>query len=130
MFALYFGTCLLCHPARMNLLADFKSLISKGNAMSVAVGVAIGFAVVELASDFNRTVISPLLNMLTGGGEGITKLDTKFFRFGSLLEGIVHFAVMLAVIYAVFVLLLPLIFGRTSEDKSEAPLPPPPAPPV
>lgn len=100
--------------------------------MSVAVGVAIGFAVMDLASDFNRAVITPILNMITGGGEGITKLDTKFFRFGTLIESVVHFAVAIAVIYAVFVILIPLVFGRysdNSKDSGSVP-PPPPAPPV
>jgi large-conductance mechanosensitive channel len=114
----------------MKFLNDFKALLAKGNAISLAVAVAIGLVVYGLAETINRAIISPLLAMITGGGEGITKLDLKYFRFGTLIEGVIHFAVALGVIYAVFALLLPRLGSSSSAESAPPPPPPPPAPPL
>ncbi len=114
----------------MNILGDFKSLLTKGSTLSIAVGVALGTGVYHFADHVIEAVVLPLLMLVTGGSNGLmAKGDFTYFKFATLLASIVAFAAFLAVLYAIFVIVLPLLgIGKCCDDKDQTP--PPPAPPV
>jgi|GEM_PF-5576642 len=114
----------------MNLLSDSKAFLAKGNAMSVAAGVAVGMAVYQFADRLFDVLILPLLRFVTGGAEkGLLSgtLDWTYFKLGSLLLTIIGFAVVVAIIFAIFSILIPMFVGKSSSENNP---PPPPAPPV
>ena len=103
----------------MKIISDFKASLEKGNALALSFAVALGAAVYGLAESVNGSIISPLLSFLR-------KLNSEYLMVGSLVLGIINFAVAVGVIYAVFFIVLPMLFGKASSDST----PPPPAPPV
>jgi large-conductance mechanosensitive channel len=113
----------------MKILADFKAALSKGSATSIALGVALGMTVKDFAERIFDLLVVPLLRFITGGAEkGLLSgtLDWTYFKLGSLLLTIIGFAVIIAIIYAVFCIVIPMLFGKSSDDST----PPPPAPPI
>ncbi len=109
----------------MNILADFKALLEKGNAWALAVGVAVGMAVFSFVHEVISDLLTPLLSSITDG------MNSKYLKIGNLLEHIIEFAAVLAGIYAIFCILLPMLFCKGNGGKAlgepSAPPPPPPA---
>ena len=49
-----------------SFMKEFKEFISKGNVMSMAVGIIIGSAFTAIVTSLNQDIITPLLGLILG----------------------------------------------------------------
>ena len=64
----------------MTILSEFKTFISRGNVLDLAVGVIIGAAFGKIVTSLTESVLMPIIGWLTGGMD-----FTKYFvRLGDI----------------------------------------------
>ena len=64
----------------MSMLGEFKTFISRGNVLDLAVGVIIGAAFGKIVTSLTESVIMPFIGWITGGVD-----FTKYFiRLGDI----------------------------------------------
>lgn len=94
---------------------EFKTFISKGNVLDMAVGVIIGGAFGNIVSSLVNDILMPLLGVITGGVDFTTKkwilspevLDEagtvikaeNAIRYGSFIQYIINFLVIAICIF-------------------------------
>lgn len=64
----------------MTILSEFKTFISRGNVLDLAVGVIIGAAFGKIVTSLTESVLMPIIGWITGGMD-----FTKYFiRLGDI----------------------------------------------
>ncbi len=126
------------------MLKGFRDFIMRGNIVDLAVGVVIGVAFNDLVGALTKDFITPLINLIGGGGSfgGTFVVMGQTFRPGDFVGQVINFLLVAAALY--FMVVLPMnklnerrltltkrfgIFGRrAAEDEATAePAPPLPA---
>ncbi|UWP60993.1 large conductance mechanosensitive channel protein MscL [Ruminococcus gauvreauii] len=109
-----------------NFIQEFRTFISRGNVMDMAVGVIIGAAFQAIVSSLIDDIINPVLGFILGGidfsGYSVTLgagADAPLIRYGSFISAVINFLVMAFVIFCL-VKVMNRIAARTSQ-KEEAP---------
>ena len=67
----------------MAIIQEFKTFISRGNVLDLAVGVIIGAAFGKIVTSLTESVIMPFVGWITGG----TDFSRYFVRLGPIPEG-------------------------------------------
>ena len=90
------------------MLAGFKKFIMQGNVVDLAVGVVVGAAFGALVKAFGDSFITPLIQVITGGGTkgGTFKISGAVFNYGAFITAIITFVLTMAVVY--FVVVVPM----------------------
>lgn len=114
-------------------LAEFKTFISRGNVMDMAVGVVVGGAFTAIVNSLVNDMIMPAIGALFGGinfsalkyviTPAVGDVAEAAIYYGNFIQAVVNF---LLVAFAIFVLIKTI--NRFHRKKEEAPAPPP-APP-
>lgn len=106
------------------MLKDFKAFILRGNAIDLAVAVAIGAAFGAVVKSFTTNLITPLL-ALPGKNASFSNLTFKVrhsvFRYGAVIDDIIFFVLTAAVLF--FLVVRPintLMARRKTEPEVEA----------
>ena len=111
-------------------MTEFKAFISKGDVMSMAVGIIIGGAFTAIVTSLVNDVITPLLGIIIGGIDftGIViKVGEAQILVGNFIQAIITF---LLTAFALFLILKAFnSFKKKEEAKPAAPAEPP-APPA
>ena len=84
---------------------DFKSFISKGNVLDLAVGVIIGAAFGKIVSSLVSDILMPLIGVLSGGVNlaGLSvKVGYADLTYGSFLQNILDFFI---IAFCIFILI-------------------------
>lgn len=106
------------------LLDEFKSFISKGNIIDMAIGVIIGGAFSGLVTSLLDNLISPIIGCFSVGG--INGLSIKIFnaelRYGAFIMDVFNFLIMAAVVFLIMKTVTTII---NKTKKPEAPAAPP-----
>lgn len=91
---------------RISLMAEFKTFISKGNVLDLAVATIIGSAFGAIVTSFTNGIIMPLISLCLGKedlsklvvvlreaneAEGITALT---WQYGTFLQAIINFFII------------------------------------
>lgn len=87
----------------MSVIKDFKTFISKGNVIDLAVAVIIGAAFSAIISSLVDDVITPLLltpALEAMGAENIADLKWGEVKYGNFLAAILKFFIIALVIFA------------------------------
>lgn len=110
-----------------NFFNEFKTFISRGNVMDMAVGVIVGGAFTNIVTSLTNDILMPLILMLCGRID-LTKLvltvgDTKL-TYGNFLQSVITF---LITAFAVFCMVKAMNAFRLKkkEEKIEEPKPDP-----
>ncbi len=110
-----------------NFFNEFKTFISRGNVMDMAVGVIVGGAFTNIVTSLTNDILMPLILMLCGRID-LTKLvltvgDTKL-TYGNFLQSVITF---LITAFAVFCMVKAMNAFRLKkkEEKVEEPKPDP-----
>ncbi len=85
---------------------EFKTFISKGNVMDLAVGVIIGGAFTAIVTSLVNDVIMPLISLITGGLD-FSALCVKFgegeeaasLNYGSFISAVINFLIIAFVVF-------------------------------
>ena len=105
---------------------EFKAFISKGDVVSMAVGLMVGSAFTAIITALNTNVLTPLLGIIMGGinfADIIVKVGSAKVEIGLFIQAIINFLI------TAFVLFLVVKFFNSFKKKAEeapaAPAPPP-----
>ena len=98
---------------------EFKEFISKGNVMTMAVGIIIGSAFTAITTSLVNDVITPLLGIIIGGidfsGISLTIGEAQIM-FGNFIQAIINFFLTALVIF-----LMIKFFNKLQRKKEEEP---------
>lgn len=83
------------------LMEEFKTFITKGNIIDLAIGVIIGSAFSGLVTSLLDNIISPILGFFSYGGiNGFSiTLWKAELRIGAFFMDIINFIIMAAVVF-------------------------------
>ena len=105
---------------------EFKAFISKGDVVSMAVGLMVGSAFTAIITALNASIITPILGIIMGGVDfssiSIT-LGAEVIEVGLFIQAIFNFLI------TAFVLFLVVKFFNNFKKKEEAKPAAPPATP-
>ena len=105
------------------MLKGFRDFVLRGNVIDLAVAVVIGAAFGSVVTAIVEGLITPLIALITSGGSAdVSALNVGGFGFGDILNAIINFIIVAAVVY--FVVVLPM--NRLQERNKPAPPDPQP----
>ena len=92
----------------MVMLKGFREFMLRGNVVELAVAVVIGTAFTALVATFTKALLQPLINVFLGGGVGGGKVAWlgQVFDFGAVINAVITFVLIAAVVY--FLVVVPL----------------------
>lgn len=100
---------------------EFKEFISKGNVMSMAIGIIIGGAFTAIVTSLVNDIITPLIGIILGGidftGLSVT-VGSASLAFGAFIQAIINFLLTAFVLFLVVKGL-----NKMNKKKEEAPAP-------
>ncbi len=87
---------------------EFKTFISRGNVMDMAVGVIIGGAFTAIVTSLVNDIIMPVLSLLTGGLDFSTLCivlgkgeEPATLNYGAFIAAIINFLLIALVIFMI-----------------------------
>lgn len=104
---------------------EFKTFISKGDVVSMAVGLMVGSAFTAIITALNTCIITPVLGVFTGGMEFshlIIPVGSGIL-VGDFIEAIINFFITALVLFLVVKL-----FNSFKKKEEEKPAPEPVTP--
>ena len=103
-------------------IAEFKEFISKGDVMSMAVGIIIGGAFTAIVTSLVSDIITPILGFLLAGidftGISIT-VGSEAIMIGNFIQSIITFLLTALVLFMIIKSFNS--FNRKKEECEEAP---------
>ncbi len=98
---------------------EFKTFISRGNVLDMAVGVIVGGAFSSIVTALTEDILNPIISCIGGTEIGlVTKLGNtgQVIDWGSFLSSVINFLIMAFVLFTI----LKAINKLTSLAKKEA----------
>jgi large conductance mechanosensitive channel len=108
------------------VLKGFKDFLLRGNVVELAVAVVIGAAFTAVVTAFTDSFLTPLVNLVAGGGEvgGSFTVNGQRFTYGAFLSQVITFVLTAAVVYLVVVLPLQKVAERRKRGEEAGPVAP------
>lgn len=83
-------------------MSEFKEFISRGNVMSMAVGIIIGGAFTNIVSSLVEDIINPILGLF--GGMNFDRLSVNLLgevtlNYGKFLTAVINFLIMAFIVF-------------------------------
>lgn len=108
-------------------LDEFKTFISRGNVIDLAVGVVVGGAFTAIVTALVNDIINPLISLIIGGLD-FSGVTVGVFPIGDLIMAIINF---LCISFVVFWMVKIINrFNRKKDDAAAEPEPEVPAEPT
>jgi len=114
-------------------VSEFKTFISRGNVVDMAVGVVIGGAFTAIVSSLVGDIFMPLVGMLTGGinfaelsvtiPSSIEGVEPVVLAYGNFIKNIINFLVVALCMFSVV-----KTVNRMKKKEEPAPEPEPEVP--
>lgn len=102
-------------------IAEFKEFISKGDVMSMAVGIIIGGAFTAIVTSLVSDIITPLLGVIIGGinfSHILITVGESQILIGNFIQAVITFLLTAFVIFSIM-----KVFNRLLRKKEEEPAP-------
>ena len=101
-------------------MKDFKEFLLRGNLVELAVAVVIGVAFAALIDAFVQDLITPLIAAI-GGQQDFSALtftiNDSVFRYGHLLNQLISFLIIAAVVYFLVVKPVNALMARRKTEE-------------
>src|SRR4051812_13464966 len=113
------------------LFKEFREFILRGNLVDLAVAVVIGTAFTALVAAFTKDIITPLLAAVGGKpdfGDLAFTINGSRFAYGDLLNALVTFVLVAAVVFFLVVKPVNALMAALSPKEPEAGAPTRPCP--
>ena len=96
---------------RVKIVDEFKTFISRGNVIDLAVGVIIGASFQNVVKSLTDNVISPILGCFTevDFSAYILKIGNLELKYGAFFTDIINFIIMAFIVFLI-VTPLPMFF--------------------
>ena len=106
---------------RVPLIEEFKTFISRGNVLDLAVGVIIGGAFQKLVTSLTDNIISPILGCFTEADFTAysLKIGNLNLKYGAFLTDIINFIIMDFIVFLIVKFMNKLFIKTTEEDKKQ-----------
>ena len=126
--------------AKKGFVQEFKTFISRGNVVDMAVGVIIGSAFTKIVNSLVNDVIMPMLGVVTGG---VNFADLKYVitpsteevaevavKYGQFIQNIIDFLLIAIVVFVMVKMINKMrdAAKKKEEEKPAEPVAPPPTP--
>ena len=120
------------------LAKEFKEFISKGDVMSMAVGIIIGGAFTAIVNSIVENLISPLIGIICGGIDFsalVVKVGEASFGIGAVINSIITFLLTALVLFFILKAFNAMnektaaLAAKLDDPKEEEPAPEAPAEP-
>ncbi|MBR5805574.1 MAG: large-conductance mechanosensitive channel protein MscL [Oscillospiraceae bacterium] len=126
--------------AKKGFVQEFKTFISRGNVVDMAVGVIIGSAFTKIVNSLVNDVIMPMLGVVTGG---VNFADLKYIitpgteevaevavKYGQFIQNIIDFLLIAIVVFVMVKMINKMrdAAKKKEEEKPAEPVAPPPTP--
>lgn len=102
------------------LANEFKEFILRGNVVSLAVAVIIGAAFTNIVTAVTDFVIMPIIAAV-GGQPDFSEIgfsiNNSYFGVGSLLNAIINFIIIAAVVFFVIVKPMNMLMDRSKKTE-------------
>lgn len=105
---------------------EFKAFISKGDVVSMAVGLMVGSAFTAIITALNANILTPLLGILIGGisfEEIIWTVGSAEVQVGLFVQAVINFFITAFVLFLVV-----KFFNNFKKKEEEKPAPAPVVP--
>lgn len=102
-----------------NFIKEFKEFISKGDVMSMAVGIIIGGAFTAIVNSMVADIITPLLGVIIGGIDFTAisfSVGGSAIMVGNFIQAVITFLLTALVIFSIM-----KTFNRFLRKKEEEP---------
>lgn len=111
------------------MLKGFRDFVLRGNVVDLAVGIVIGAAFATLVGSFSESFLTPIINMIGVGGDGIGGVialpgENNYIKWGAFISAVIAFVMTAAVVY--FLVVLPM--NRLAEMRKRGEVEEPSAP--
>ncbi|MCF7731489.1 MAG: large conductance mechanosensitive channel protein MscL [Akkermansiaceae bacterium] len=106
------------------MFKEFKTFITKGNVMDLAVAVIIGGAFGKIVDSMVKDIITPFIGLL-GGQPDFSSIQFNGIMLGNFMNAVVAFLMLAAVIFVVFVKPMNKLKAATAKPAAPAALPEP-----
>lgn len=109
-----------------NFISEFKQFISKGDVMSMAVGIIIGSAFTAIVTSLVGDVITPLLGIIIGGIDfsGIViNVGSARLLVGNFIQAVITFLLTALVIFSIMKAVNSFLRKKENEPAPEPPAP-------
>lgn len=106
-----------------NLASEFKEFILRGNVVSLAVAVIIGAAFTNIVTAVTESIIMPLIAAFGGQpdfSEIGFRINDSLFTVGLLINAIINFLIVAAVVFFVIVKPMNALMERSRKEEPEA----------
>lgn len=106
------------------IIKEFKTFVSRGNVIDLAVGVVVGGAFSKIVSSLVDNIIMPLVGIIIGGID-FTKLSLTIFdvkiQIGLFLQNVVDFLIISFCIFMVIKLINKIIKKEEKKEEKKEP---------
>jgi large conductance mechanosensitive channel len=108
------------------VLKGFKDFLLRGNVVDLAVAVVIGAAFTAVVNSFADSFLTPLIALVTGGGEfgGVLDVNGQKFTYGAFISAVITFVLTAAVVYFVVVMPMKKLMERRRRGEEPGPVQP------
>src|SRR4051812_44453488 len=108
------------------VLKGFKDFLLRGNVVDLAVAVVIGAAFTAGGEPFAASFLTPLVNLLGGGGKlgGSFQISDQTFQWGAFISRVITFVVTATIVYFVVVMPMHRLFQRLARGEEPPPVGP------
>ena len=125
---------------KKGFIQEFKTFISRGNVVDMAVGVIIGSAFPKIVNSLVNDIVMPMLGVVTGG---VNFADLKYvitpatedvaevaIKYGQFIQNIIDFLLIAVVVFTMVKMINKMrdAAKKKEEEKPAEPVAPPPTP--
>jgi large conductance mechanosensitive channel len=92
----------LNQPKIMSIVHEFRTFISRGNVIDLAVAVIIGQAFTTIVNSIVKDILSPILGIFLGGidfGDLAITIGKAEIRYGSFIQASINFLIIAFVVF-------------------------------
>ncbi|MDP4887941.1 MAG: large conductance mechanosensitive channel protein MscL [Candidatus Nanopelagicales bacterium] len=102
------------------MITGFRNFITRGNVLDLAVAFVAGAAFSALVVAFTEAFITPLINLVLGGGvdAGQIIINDQTINISLMVNAVITFVITLAIIYFAFV--VPMNRWRERQEAADA----------
>lgn len=106
---------------------EFKEFISRGDVMSMAIGIIIGGAFTAIVNSLVTDIITPVIGVIIGGidftGISVT-VGSSSIMFGNFIQAIINFLLTALVLFCIMKA-VNMVFNKKKKEEAAAPAPDP-----
>lgn len=107
-----------------SFLNEFKTFISRGNVLDLAVGVVVGGAFSKIVTSLVNDIITPFIGIIIGG-QDFSNLSLKIgdatIAYGSFIQNIIDFLIIAFCIFVFIRFINKLFVKKEKEEKKTTP---------